>query len=267
MSKLPRHEEELLRTAVLGVPRTQLLAAPELTTTQAEELAALVARRKAGEPLQYIIGRAPFRYLELAVTPDVLIPRPETETLVQLVIDWWEETKGTRDGDGDAQVLDVGTGSGAIAIALASEVGVRLVATDISAPALALAEENAAAAGVAQLVDFVLCDVCEGIVGPFDVLVSNPPYVTSAQMSELPAEIAEWEPHQALDGGTDGLDVLRKIVPAAKLLLRPGGLLALELEEDNVRQAAALLDDAWTAVNVHQDLTGRERFLTATRAR
>jgi release factor glutamine methyltransferase len=226
-----------------------------------------LTRRVKGEPLQYILGHAPFRHLEVVVRPGVLIPRPETEQLVELV----QQAIGVRD-DEDTRILDIGTGTGCIALSLAQELpGAHVTATDISDEAITLACENANTLELQDRTEFIRCDIADAIGddvnGTFDVVVSNPPYIPAADINDLPKEVGGFEPMQALDGGVDGLDTFRRIVPQAWCLLRDNGMLACELHEDNVQNAADALREhgGWCDVSVHKDLTGRERFVTARR--
>ena len=276
-----------------------------------------VARRGRGEPLQYVTGEMPFRHIVLKCAPGVLIPRPETEVLVDCVLEYLdplidrrreeasaaapavsperdgapddadapapEKDGGPDDGratpDGDvatpmtpelARVLEIGTGTGCIALSIAGErPGVHVCATDISQEAFDLASRNRGALGLDDAVDLYLTDLADDVPGAidaaFDVLVSNPPYIPSKIVDELPHEVGGFEPRLALDGGPDGLDVFRAIVERAVWALRPGGLLACELHEDCLQAAARepAVTDAFEDVHVVRDLTGRDRILLA----
>ncbi len=193
---------------------------------------ALVERRRAGEPIQYIVGEAEFYGLRFHVNRDVLIPRPETEHLVEKAMALAARFERPR-------IVDVGTGSGAIAVALAHELPrAQIHATEISVPALAVARANAARNGVADRVRFFKGDLLASVAGErFEVVVSNPPYVPEVDRDSLAVEVRDYEPAQALFAGADGLDVLRRLIPAAFAALVPGGYLVLEI---GYRQQAAV---------------------------
>jgi release factor glutamine methyltransferase len=255
---------ELLLAGSLELKRLDLYLQFE-RPLRSEELAGFKARllrRVKREPLQYIEGEAVFRELTLRVDPRVLIPRPETELLVEEVLRW----AAAKDA---LTALDVGTGSGAIALCLAREGGfARVVATDLSAGALELARENAGRLGLAGAVEFREGSVYEPVAGErFDVIVSNPPYIAPAERAQLAPEVVDWEPHAALFGGTDGLDVIRTLVDGAADHLRPGGLLALEIGAAQGAAVQELLERtaAFAAVSVKQDFAGRDRFVLARR--
>lgn len=213
-------------------------------------------RRAGGEPLAYASGWAGFRNLVLAVDRRVLIPRPETEGLVDLVI------KSAPRG----RALDVGTGSGCIALSLAQEGQYEeVVAVDKSADALAVAGANAARLGLP--VTLLEGDLFEPVSGQeFQVIVSNPPYLTQGELETLDPSVRDWEPQVALVSGVDGLDAIRGLLTGAHDILAPGGLLALELDSSRAAVVAALAHRAgWGDVAVIQDLYGRDRYLTARR--
>lgn len=361
----PRLSAEWLLSGVTGLSRTELYVGFDKPLS-AEELAAMheaVVRRAKGEPLQYIVGETGFRAITVACEPGVLIPRPETELLVEEVLSFldrevlcdtcghaperrelpWnaeveaarqaelaaasakaaaeaetndgegfdvsagdetagpcesddgssvgdgssedEETLeslevrgseegGSADGDAprDARVLEVGCGTGCISLSLAYEREGRVtcVATDIEPRAVDLATRNRESLGLsADVVDFRLGNLVSPLDretewGTFDVLVSNPPYIPSKVMQELPREVADFEPDLALDGGADGLDIFRRLVNAAPHMLRKGGLLACELYEGHLEQAAGLCRDAgMTDVRIVNDLTNRPRIILA----
>ncbi len=238
------------------------------------QLMAAVAKRAAGEPLQYLTGSAPFRRFEIACEPGVLIPRPETELLVELALAALDERRAGE----PVRVLDLCTGTGCIACAIAAErPHARVWATDLAPSAVALAKRNAEALGVAERVQVREGDLADSVPGEpwgtFDLVISNPPYVPSAVVDELPAEVRDHEPRLALDGGADGLDVVRRIVDVAPALLAPGATLALELFEGHVNTASELVESACGAngapafehVRVERDLAGRPRYLLAQR--
>jgi release factor glutamine methyltransferase len=208
-------------------------------------------QRIKGEPTQYITGRQEFYGREFRVTPDVLIPRPETEHLVEAALAHANATT----------ILDIGTGSGAIAVTLALETKAHLVATDISVDALRIAQQNARALG-AQ-VAFMACDLGAAFAnGSFDLVVSNPPYIAARNRASLQPEVRDHEPALALFGGEDGLAIYRRLIPETARLLRPGGWLMMELGDDAaVREMCA----AWTSVEIVNDLAGIPRVLIAQR--
>jgi release factor glutamine methyltransferase len=211
---------------VLGKNKAWLLAHAdeELPDEQAIRFLALIERRYAGEPIQYITGETEFYGLPFRVTPDVLIPRPETEHLVEKVIDLASRIEQPR-------IVDVGTGSGAIAVALAKHLtDAFIVATDLSQAALEVAELNAGQNEVWERIRFLHGDLLAPVAGQrFDLIVSNPPYVSTADRATLSVEVREHEPALALFAGDDGLEVYRRLIPAAFAMLVPGGYLALEI--------------------------------------
>lgn len=262
----PHVDAELLLAHVLGATRGQLQAAAvrgdELTDSDAEQLASLVARRAAREPLQHITGTAAFRHLELAVGPGVFVPRPETEIVVQFAIDALHENPVP-----SPVAIDLGTGSGAIAVAMASEVPrARVFAVERSPEAYAWASRNVEGVENLTLVRGDLQTAFDELRGTADVVISNPPYVPDDAIPR-DLEVRLHDPDQALYGGADGLDVVRVISHRAQQLLRPGGLLVLEHGEYQGEQVRRILhDDGWRAAATHEDLTRRDRATTALRA-
>src|SRR6185369_4459500 len=205
-------------------------------------------QRIKGEPTQYITGRQEFYGREFRVTPDVLIPRPETEHLVEATLARRAET-----------ILDIGTGSGAIAVTLALETTARVTASDVSPAALRVARQNADPLGAR--VDFVACDLGAALAdGSFDLVVSNPPYIAGRDRTSLQAEVRDHEPALALFGGEDGLAVYQRLVPEARRLLRPGGWLMMELGDAG---AVREMCGSWTGVEIVNDLAGIPRVLLA----
>lgn len=231
-----------------------------LGSEAAARLAAMTRRLAAGEPFAYVAGWAPFRSARLAVDSRVLIPRPETEQLVDEVLRV-AVPPGWR-----GEILDIGTGSGCIAIALALErPDARVLATDISADALAVAGENVRRHGVAGRVRLEQADLL-GSAAPrsMDLVVSNPPYVSSGEMAALPTAVREWEPFIALDGGPDGLREIRRVIAAARCVLRPGGWLWMEIGENQGAATIRRLREAgFAAAGVRHDSAGYERFAWA----
>lgn len=231
-----------------------------------EDLRGLLARRAGGEPLAYITGHREFMGLDFAVSPEVLIPRPETELLVEKALEILKERR--RPGGGGQVAVDVGTGSGAIAVSLAALLeGLKVYATDISPEALEVAGKNAARHGVRDRVDLLPGDLLAPLLDipglRADLVAANLPYVPAPEIDGLMAEVRDHEPRGALDGGPDGLDHYRRLVPQARRLLRPGGNLLIEIAPD---QGAALKEilGGWEA-EVFPDLAGRERLVSARR--
>ena len=217
-------------------------------------------RLAAGDPVQYVVGHWPFHAIELKTDRRALIPRPETEELVERILRsrQWREARA---------VADIGTGTGAIALALAAAAqregrAVAVTAVDLSPEALSLARENAQALGLAGAVDFVEGNGASQLApGAFDLIASNPPYIASAEVDALPALIKDHEPRLALDGGADGLDILRQLVLDAALALRPGGRLFLEIGDDQGLSLRRLLECAgYTQVVVARDFAGHDRY-------
>jgi len=257
----PRLNAELLLAGSLGLKRLDLYLQFD-RPLKADELAdfkAKLLRRAKHEPLQYIEGSAAFRDLTLRVDRRVLIPRPETEVLVQEVLDWAAAREAPA-------ALDVGTGSGAIALALATEGAFsRVVAVDVSADALEVARANAEAAPGAE-VDFRLGSLYDAVRGErFDVIASNPPYVGEDERPALDAEVRDWEPATALFAGAAGLDVIRPLVAGAPGHLAPGGLLAMEIGAAQADAVCAIVraTGAFAEPRVRRDLAGRDRIVLA----
>lgn len=226
-----------------------------LPEAQAARLDALLARRAAREPLSHILGSVGFWTLDLFVTRDVLTPRPDTETVVEAAL------AAVRDRSAPLDILDIATGSGAIALALLSELpNARAVATDLSAAALAVARDNAARNDLATRITFIETGWADGVDGPFDLLVSNPPYIASAVIDTLEPEVKDFEPRLALDGGPDGLAPYPHLFAEARRLLKPGGTGVFEIGFDQGGAALALADRAGVRnATLKRDLGGRDR--------
>ncbi len=286
-SSSPRLDAELLLAEALGLERIDLytqydrpLEAAELATYRA-----LVARRAAHEPVAYILGRAYFRRLCLEVSPAVLIPRPETEELVEVALEVVRRRPPLGRPAAAPRAVDVGTGSGAIALSLALEAGIPVLATDTSWEALTVAARNAERLGLSHLVEFRQLDLLgltSGEAGegarPEDwaedglppeslpLVISNPPYVATPDLATLAPDIREFEPLAALDGGPDGLDVFRRLVPQAFRVLEPGGVLLLEVGDGQAAAVAELAGKAGFAFTVvHKDLSRKERVVEAVK--
>jgi len=270
---------ELLLLHVFGRDRTWIYAHPEeiISAGDAARYLALIARRAAGEPTQYLTSKQEFWGLEFEVTPDVLIPRPETEHLIEVALDRLavrELRAGRRQtlsGEG-LKIADVGTGSGCIAVSLAKDLpGAMIFATDISPKALAVARRNAARHGFSDRIQFVECDLLNDFdqvasheSPSFDLIVSNPPYVGRRETATLPREVREHEPEVALYGGEEGYELYAALIAQSARRLKPGGILILELGHDSLSAVKPLLDAAhWTNVGVTKDLAGIPRVLAA----
>ncbi len=266
----PRLDAELITAHALGLRRIDVYLQHDRPLREDElvPLRDLVRRRGQGEPVAYLVGEREFFGRAFRVTRDVLIPRPETETLVELVLAWARGRAGTA-GEG-LRIADAGTGSGCIAVTLAAELpGAHLLAGDVSPAALAVARENAARHGVAERVDIREGAWCAPFADgdPLDGVVSNPPYIATAEMDGLMADVRGHEPHLALEGGADGLAAYRILVPAAAALVRDVGALFLEIDERRAGAVAALAGAALhgAAVTIHKDLAGRDRVVQALR--
>lgn len=261
-----RLDAELLVARALGIRRLDVYLQYDRPLTEAElvVLRRLLRRRAAGEPVAYLVGVREFWGRPFRVDHGVLIPRPETETLVAVVLDW-ARRRDQPDGEG-LRIADVGTGSGCLAVTLAAELGgATVVASDVEAAATALAAANADAHGVGDRVVTVTGSWAAPLeaYGPVDVVVSNPPYVATAELAELPREVRDYEPHRALDGGADGLDAYRALLPALPGLLRRPGLVAVEVDERRALAVADIASEVWSGavVTVHHDLGGRDRVV------
>lgn len=266
-----RRDAETLLAHALGRDRAWLLAHgdDELEPDDLESFRAMAGRRAARQPLQQIVGTQEFFGLALRVTPDVLIPRPETEHLVEAVLNW-AHAQADADPAGGARlrIADVGTGSGAIAIALAAVLEhASVTAIDISAAALAVARWNVEThrlGGRVELIEGDLLGPLAGRPGSLDVVASNPPYVALAEASTLAPEVREHEPAVALYAGQDGLDVYRRLIPQARAALRTGGLLALEIGFGQRTALAEMLAE-WVDVRFVEDYAGIPRVALAVR--
>ena len=276
-------DAECLLAHVLGFPRWRLVTERRrrLTPDEFGRYLTLLQRRERREPLAYLVGTREFWSLALLVSPDVLVPRPETETLVEAALDLLrgdglsprpDSSQSPVPSPQSPVVVDLGTGSGAVAIALARELpGATVVATDVSRRALRIARSNAEAHGVTDRITLLrgnLWRALDGrnLGGQADVVVSNPPYIPSHVIPTLMPEV-QWEPRQALDGGPDGLQFHRAIISGAPQRLRPGGFVLLEVGEDQAGAVRGLFERAehFEATRVYRDLAGRERVVVARR--
>ncbi|WP_280211780.1 peptide chain release factor N(5)-glutamine methyltransferase [Nocardia cyriacigeorgica] len=266
----PRADAEQLAAHVLGVPRARLLLAPLLTPEQRAELHELVRRRAQRIPLQHLVGRAAMGRIDLEVGPGVFIPRPETELVFAWALAHLEAVRH----DHTPVVVDLCTGSGALALAIAhARPDAEVHAVEIDPAALKWARHNAdlrIAAGDTPITlyadDATDPALLTELNGRVDIVVSNPPYIPVG--AELDPEVADHDPHRALFGGPDGLDVIRGLVPTIARLLRPGGGTAIEHDDSNGSALAALLTGtgAFTEITEHPDLAGKPRFVAAVRS-
>lgn len=251
--------EVLLRTA-LGIDRTGFLASlgQPVPDDRLEAAEKLLVRRLDGEPLAYVVGAREFYGLEFAVDPSVLVPRQETEHLVDAVLDY-----SRRRGDPPLEVADVGTGSGAIAVAIAHRLRAATVyATDVSPRALEVADANRRRHGVGARVHLREGDLLDALPGPVHVIASNPPYIPTGELTSLPLDVRR-EPVEALDGGPDGLSIVRRLVRGAHARLRPGGRLLVEIAPDQLDAVAAVASENFPEAEVgfERDLSGASRLL------
>ena len=255
-----RREAASLLAFVLDKDDVFVFAHPEhlLTPEQTDSYASVVNRRAAREPFQYIVGSQEFYGLSFHVTPDVLIPRPETEVLVEAAIAAIAELE-------DPALLEIGVGSGCISVAILHSVpGTRAVGVDVSPAALAVARFNAETHGVIDRFELKRGDVFAGLTGRFSLIVSNPPYVPETQLELLQAEVRQYEPYTALSGGTTGLDVIERIAADAQHFLIPSGVLLMEIGFDQSERVARLFErDIWYELSFLPDLQGIPRILFA----
>ncbi len=248
----PRLDAELLMAHALGVAREEMLLR-RLGEPAPAAFAALVERRAAHEPVAYIIGRRAFWTIELEVGPGVLIPRPDSETLLETAIEHFAAR-------GPATVLDLGTGPGTLLLAALDQWrGARGVGVDRSERALALARENAGRLGLSGRAHFRSGDWGDGLNERFDLILCNPPYVEEA--ADLPRDVRGWEPHEALFAGPEGLDDYRRLAPQVRRLLSPGGIACIEIGATQEAAVRALFEAEGFAVRTRNDLSGRARCL------
>lgn len=264
----PRLDAELLLCHTLGVRRLDLYLQHDrtLAPAESERFKERVRRRAAREPVQYILEEAPFRHLTLRVTPDVLIPRPETERLVDEVLEWVAAKANPF-----PRLLDVGTGSGAIALACLQEIpGASAVGVDVSEAALALAAWNAAAAGLADRLELRRGDLFEPLQADerFDVVSANLPYVAADEYQTLPAEVRRFEPEAALFGGSTGTEVTARLIAGAPERLISGGLLICEISPPQAAEFRRLVEGTpgLRYIAPYRDYAGRERGFLAARS-
>ena len=251
-------DAQTLLAHALGKDRTYLIINfnETLTDDLLATYQALIDRRAAGEPLQYIVGHQEFYGLEFEVTPAVLIPRPETELIV-------EETIRLAASLAEPAIIDVGTGSGCIAVTLARELETaRVMATDISAAALQVARRNAQKHGLSDRVQFLATDLLNGVAVKADFILSNPPYIAPHEIPTLQREVRDWEPHTALTDFSDGLQFYRRLLTEAPAHLKPKGYLIMEMGYQQAETIKALVDrTVWSEPKALRDLQGIERTL------
>lgn len=254
----PQANAQWLLACALNVSRTRVLAdaSREISPEEEAVFVRMLARKEEGEPLSHIVGFQPFCGLDVRVTPDVLTPRPETEELVELAAAGFEHR-------GRYEFLDMCTGSGCIALALAHKFPhSRVLAADVSEAALRVAQENARVHRLTERIEFLQSDLWENVMGTFDLIISNPPYIPTADLDGLTREVLR-EPRLALDGGEDGYAVTRPLCQAAAGYLKPGGLLALELCKGQAWPLARGLEEIGWKAEVKKDIFNVERFVLA----
>lgn len=265
-----RTDAEVILGHVMGWDRTNLYMNGDLEIPSSREdvLRNLVERRTAGEPLAYITGRKEFWGMDFIVNPSVLIPRPETELLVDKALDLIKNNNRSRGAAGGPVIADVGTGSGTIAVSLAVLLPeARVFATDISNKALEVAGQNAAAHGASGRIFFLVGDLLEPLIslpesGHFNLVAANLPYVPTREIQGLMVDVRDYEPCIALDGGLDGLNLYRRLIPQAFDLLNNGGFLLMEIGPGQGEAMLGILEKGWSA-EILNDLAGRERLVVA----
>jgi release factor glutamine methyltransferase len=255
----PRMNAELLLIFILECDRAYLFAHPEraLSDDELSRYEAVLAERIRGVPAQYITGHQEFWGMDLIVSPAILIPRPETEHLIETVLD----LSSARDGG--IRIVDVGTGSGCIALALAKELAnAEIDATDISLAALEIARANAVRLQLEDRIHFRQSDLLAGLNPPFDFVISNPPYVGESEADQVQLEVRKFEPHDAVFAGPTGLEVIMRLIPQAHATLRPGGWLLMEISGTIAERVKGLLKD-WDEVQIKPDLQSIPRVAMA----
>jgi len=257
-------DARILIGAVLGLDLTGLIAqaAHQLTEAEAAQLAGYAQRRIAGEPVARILGVKEFWGLTFRLSEATLVPRPDTETVVERALEMFREQSLSH----PPVIADIGTGSGAILLALLHEIPEAFgVGTDLSLTALHTARGNAVALGLADRASFVACSYAAALHGPFDLIVSNPPYIPAGEIPKLDIEVREHDPHLALDGGNDGYDAYRALIPQAAVRLAPGGALIVEAGQGQARTIETLMAAAALSIDrpPRADLAGIPRAVSA----
>lgn len=262
ISDTPRLDVEiLLQKALGGVDRLyiHLNLSKELEIEQEEIFSRFIEERLKGRPIAYIVNNREFMGLDFYVKEGVLIPRPDTEILVEEIIELCK-------GKDDLDILDIGTGSGAITVSLAKYIEKsRLTSLDISEIALEIAKKNAKSNGVIDKINFIKSDLFQQIVGTnlkFDIIVSNPPYIRKRDIDELHTQVKDYEPYNALEGGIDGLDFYRNITEQSKNYLKPGGILAYEVGHDQAEEVVKIMqNNGYNKIYIKKDLQGIDRVV------
>ena len=261
----PQMEAEVLFAGALKLTREDIYSKPERILTESEKniLRNFVGRRALREPVAHIIGRKEFWSLDFKITPNVLIPRPETETLVETLL----SINSKNPTNLPLNFLEIGTGSGAVAVVMAHEIlNCRVTATDYSLEVLAVARLNAEKHGVSDKIDFVQSDMfLELPIALYDYIVSNPPYIQTSHLNGLMPDVINFEPQNALDGGGDGLDFYRKIIPESLNYLKKGGVIALEIGETQAQVITNFFfsEGKYEEINIIQDYSGYDRVVSA----
>src|SRR5262245_18570546 len=258
-----RLDAERLLASALGKDRSYLLAhfQDPLPESSADQFSKYIAERRQGKPIQYLLGRQEFRGLEFEVTPAVLIPRPETERLVEAAVERFSVGKPT--------LVDVGTGSGCIAVATAAALpGARVIGTDLSEDALLVARRNALRHKDSDQIQFLSGDLLQALgalelEGKLEGVLSNPPYVAERDLPSLQREVRDWEPRMALLGGPTGLEIYRRLLPQALCYLKPGGTLILEIGYNMQSKITSLFDAPWELEGFLDDFSGIPRIVVA----
>lgn len=268
MNKPIRYEEEILFCESLGIKKSDLISHPELLQKDNPKYLEYLSRLEKNEPLAYIVGSQPFMGLKFFVDKNVLIPRPETELLVEEIVaivnSWKPATESRSDRDGFLNILDIGSGSGAIAISLAKHLAkLKITAVDVSDKALEIAKRNAEENKVTDQIEFLHGNLFEPLENKkFDIIVSNPPYIPTKIIETLEPNVKDYEPREALDGGADGLDVIRQIVAQAPKYLKPSGILAIEIGFDQSSRVKELLkQNNFKDIRIIKDYAGIERII------
>ncbi|WP_407157060.1 peptide chain release factor N(5)-glutamine methyltransferase [Bradyrhizobium sp. STM 3557] len=260
----PEIDARMLMGAALQLDLTGLVTqgARSLSAEDSARLDALAQRRLAGEPVARILGAKEFWGLAFKLSTETLVPRPDTETVVEAALD---HVRGTGSVNDPLRIADLGTGSGAILLALLSELPQSFgIGTDISVGALRTARDNAVALGLGDRAAFVACSYASALSGPFDLVVSNPPYIPGGDIAGLAIEVRAHDPARALDGGADGLDAYRALIPQAAALLRPGGAVAVEVGQGQAGDVEGLMTDAGFTADltmIRADLAGIPRVV------
>ncbi len=261
----PRMEAEVLLAGALKLYREELYSRPERILNKAEKviLRDFINRRIRCEPVAYILGQKEFWSLNFKITSDVLIPRPETEILVETLLSLNNITPVGL----ESNLLEIGTGSGVISVVAAKEIpNCRVTATDYWPEPLAVARLNADSHGVSNKINFIQSDIFSKVpITPYDFIVSNPPYIATAHLSNLMRDVRDYESKKALDGGVDGLDYYRRIIPVALSYLKKGGGIVLEIGETQAKQVSDMLcaGDKYESIKVAQDYSGYDRVVSA----